>query len=177
MSNAIIHAERRFIPTHGVAVPQVGIVLGFLIKSQGEFHMYSMEHQFTDRRAASLTLSTLSLHSHCLSELHQPNNFEIYRTSKECCDEHFSSSSACLQDSKNSHDPFPWPIHFPGTEPWTRPFALHVAEDYWGTAHWFPDLINKLNCVRGSNYENWMMMDGFEAYYLFNNAEDCCEKW
>jgi len=34
MSNAIIHAERRFIPTHGVAVPQVGIVLGFLIKSQ-----------------------------------------------------------------------------------------------------------------------------------------------
>lgn len=101
---------------------------------------------------------------HCKSELHQPNNFEIYRTSKECCDEHFSRSSSCLEDSKNSHAPFPWPIHFPGTDehrPWSPPNAAHD----WATqanhrTAWFPDLIGKLNCVRGKNYENWMQEEG-----------------
>lgn len=123
-----------------------------------------------------------SVHSHCISELHQPNNFEIYRTSKECCDAHYSGSSTCLQDSKDSHDPFPWPIHFPGTQPWTRPFAPGEAEDHWGTEashrdHFFPDLINKRNCVRGNNYEHWMAEEGFAAHYLFQEATDCCEKW
>jgi len=117
---------------------------------------------------------------HCLSELHQPNNFEIYRTAKECCDAHFSSSS-CLQESKDSHDPFPWPVHFPGL-PTHRPFSPHTAEDHWGTEashenHWFPDLTNKLNCVWGRNYENWMQEDGFDKYYLFPNGTACCETW
>jgi len=118
---------------------------------------------------------------HCLSQLHQPNNFEIYRTSKECCDEHFPSSSNCLQDSKDSHDPFPWPIHFPGL-PTHRPFEPFVAEDHWGTeashvARFFPDLINKLNCVYGNNYENWMTTEGFEEHYLFVNSTECCDLW
>jgi len=125
---------------------------------------------------------------YCLSELHQPNNFEIYRTAKECCDEHYGGSSQCLEKSKHftreqtQHDPMPWPIHFPGTTPWVRPFAPAEAENIWGTeashrARWFPDLVGKLNCVNGRNYENWMQEEGFEEEYLFSNSEDCCEKW
>ena len=132
----------------------------------------------------SCTITQLHLYiysGYCKSELHQPNNFEIYRTSKECCDEHYPGSSSCLEDSKNSHPPFPWPIHFPGT-PEHRPFAPPVAEHDWSTeashsVKYFPDLINKLNCVRGSNYENWMQTEGFEDHYLFDSADDCCEKW
>ena len=178
MSNAIIHAERQFTPTHGLVVHQVGIVLGIPTSRQGKFSflpgkiIFSLHNYLTH-------FSLCSLQSHCLSEMHQPNNFEIYRTTKECCEAHFPSSFTCLQDSKDSHDPFPWPIHFPGS-PEHRPFAPPVADDHWGTearARWFPDLINKLNCVRGRNYENWMQTDGFEAYYLFENSEDCCEKW
>jgi hypothetical protein len=121
--------------------------------------------------------------------LHQPNNFEIYRTAKECCDEHYSGSSTCVQQSKEEHDPFPWPIHFPGTQPWSRPFAPEEIEGegtnnehHWGTeagnqGRWFPDLINQLNCVWGNNYEEWMTNEGFEEDYLFLGYEDCCEKW
>lgn len=49
----------------------------------------------------SHTSLTPSIHSHCISELHQVNNFEIYHTSKECCDENFPSSSACLQEKNH----------------------------------------------------------------------------
>ncbi len=113
--------------------------------------------------------------------MHQPNNFEIYRTAKECCDEHYGGSAKCLRDSKDSHDPFPWPIHFPGSVE-HRGYHPPEAEDHWGTEvshseHWFPDMINKLNCVYGSNYENWMTMEGFGEHYLFSNSENCCEKW
>ena len=113
--------------------------------------------------------------------MHPPNSFEISRTSMECCNESFPGSSTCNQESKDSAAPAPWPIHFPGT-PEYRPFAPTTAEDIWGTeaSHrtvWFPDLINKLNCVRGKNYENWMQTEGFETFYLFDNETDCCEKW
>lgn len=113
----------------------------------------------------------------CKSELHQPNHFEIYRTASECCNEHFPGSSSCEDDSQSpfrrtvgdelhlradgphTADPFPWPLHFPDSEN-HRPFAPIEAENHWGTENshrtrWFPDLINKLNCVRGRNYENW----------------------
>lgn len=112
--------------------------------------------------------------------MHQPNHFEIYRTSIECCAEHFPGSS-CVEDSKNSADPFPWQIHFPGTDE-HRPFAPYETAGDWGTqaSHrvaWFPDLINKLNCVRGSNYENWMTEEGFGEHYLFDHSKECCKKW
>ena len=112
--------------------------------------------------------------------MHQPNHFEIYRTSKECCDAHFGSS--CLETSQASHDPFPWQIHFPGTEPYTRPFAPDEAAGHSGTeaSHrqvWFPDLINRGNCVYGSNYEHWMNEEGFGPHYLFQEPDDCCKKW
>ena len=113
----------------------------------------------------------------CVSVLHQPNEFEIYRTAKECCDEHYGGSTNCITRAKTvgeGHAPFPWvslpprratnsmifashiirlqPIHFPGT-PEYRPFRPPEAENWWGTkagnsARWFPDLINKQNwCV------------------------------
>jgi len=109
--------------------------------------------------------------------MHQPNHFEIYRTSLECCEAHFSSSSTCLQDSKDSHAPFPWP----GTEG-ERPFAPGDAASEWSTVgshrkSYFPDLVNKLNCVYGSNYEHWMTEGGFGDFYLFQDAEECCKKW
>jgi hypothetical protein len=113
--------------------------------------------------------------------MHQPNHFEIYRTSGECCEEHFGGSDTCVAKSDASHAPFPFPIHFPGTDE-HRPFAPDEAQDPWGTdaSHqpfWFPDLINKLNCVYGNNYENWYQDDGFEAHYLFSNSTACCEQW
>jgi len=113
--------------------------------------------------------------------MHQPNNFEIYRTSKECCDAHYSGSSTCLAESKASHDPFPFPNHFPGTSEF-RGYAEPIAVDTWGTEasneqRWFPDLFGKLNCVFGSNYENWMSEDGFRQEYLSGTFEDCCERW
>ncbi len=119
--------------------------------------------------------------SHCRSELNQPNKFEIYRTSQECCDEQFPGSTSCLQDSIDSHAPFPFPIHFPGMSNY-RPFAPPKATNIWGTEashrnRWFPDLINKQNCVWGNNYENWMQTDGFLGLYLFDNSTNCCKKW
>jgi len=121
---------------------------------------------------------------YCKSELHQPNNFEIYRTAKECCDEHFGGSTACMDNAKTvgkGHAPFPWPIHFPGT-PEYREFRPPEAENHWGTeagndVAWFPDLNNKKNCVWGNNYEDWMSKNGFGDYYLFGSSENCCEKW
>jgi insulin receptor substrate 1 len=55
-------------------------------------------------------------------------------------------------------------------------------EHHWGTEagnpiRWFPDLINQLNCVVGTNYEEWMTNEGFEEDYLFFDGPDCCEKW
>ena len=124
-----------------------------------------------------LTWLSRSRCSYCKSEMHQPNHFEIYRTSPECCKAHFPSSSTCLQDSKDSHAPFPFPAW-----PRQRPYSPGDAASDSGTesshgVRWFPDLINKLNCVRGSNYENWMTTEGYEAYYLFTNSTLCCEKW
>jgi len=118
---------------------------------------------------------------HCLSEMHQPNKFEIYRTASECCKEHYGGSAICLTKSKASHDPFAWPIHFPGTDEY-RANRQSDPEELWGTdasniGRWFPDQINELNCKWGNNYENWMTEDGFAPYYLFSNSEDCCEKW
>ena len=99
--------------------------------------------------------------------MHQPNNFEIYRTSPECCKAHFSSSSTCLQDSKDSHAPFPFP-----SDPRQRPYSPGDRP-----VRWFPDLINKLNCVNGINYENWMTTEGYGPYYLFTDSTLCCQKW
>ena len=71
--------------------------------------------------------------------MHQPNNFEIYRTRKECCDAHYGGSEDCMVKSQHregphqGNNPFPWAIHFTGTEPWTRPFAPPEAENHWGT--------------------------------------------
>ncbi|EJK48070.1 hypothetical protein THAOC_33163 [Thalassiosira oceanica] len=120
----------------------------------------------------------------CKSELHQPNEFEIYRTAKECCDEHYGGSADCNTKAKTvgeGHAPFPWPIHFTGT-PEYRPFQPPAAENWWGTeagnhAKWFPDLINKQNCVFGDNYEDFMSEDGFSDEYLFGTSANCCEKW
>lgn len=137
--------------------------------------------------------------SRCLSQVHQPNNFEIYRTAGMCCDEHFRGNADCEAESKNPHmrtvgselhlrddgphsaDPNPWPIHFPGTEN-HRPWAPLEAENHWGTENshinrWFPDSHNKMNCVYGRNYENWYQDEGFIEFYLFRDAEDCCEAW
>ena len=113
---------------------------------------------------------------YCKSEVNQPNKYEIYRLAQECCDKQFPGSSTCLQDSNDSHAPFPWPVLY-------RPNAPPVAKNIWGTeashtTQWFPDLINKQNCVRGNNYENWMQTDGFQGLYLFgNNSTNCCKKW
>ena len=83
--------------------------------------------------------------------------------------------------SKDSHSPFPWPIHFPGT-PEHVTYRPQEAENHWGTEAgngfaWFPDLHNKANCVQGNNYEDWMSENGYNDWYLFGSAEKCCEKW
>ena len=148
------------------------IAHGFLTKQLGKC-IGCISHPCT----LFLTWSSLYRHSYCKSEMHQPNNFEIYRTSPECCNTHFPSSSTCLQDSKDSHAPFPFPAH-----PRQRPYSPEDAASDSGTegshsVRWFPDLINKLNCVRGRNYENWMTTEGYEEYYLFADSTLCCKLW
>ena len=54
---------------------------------------------------------------HCRSEMHPTQQFDIYRTSGQCCDAHFAGSSTCVQESKDSHPPFAWvsplSVHLP----------------------------------------------------------------
>jgi len=77
-----------------------------------------------------------------MSEMHQPNTFEIYplphpqgglqrplRRERDDC----MVKSQHREGPHQGNDPFPWAIHFPGTEPWTRPFAPNEAENHWGT--------------------------------------------
>ena len=45
---------------------------------------------------------------HCRSEMHPTQQFDIYRTSGQCCDANFAGSSTCVQESKDSHPPFAW---------------------------------------------------------------------
>ncbi len=179
MVNVPLHVEILLTPIHGLAAHRAGTARGSLIKTLGRsFHPNCV----TNWSSVTSYTNDHVLARHCTSVLHQPNNLlKIYRTSRECCDESLPHSSSCLQESNDSHAPFPWPIHFPGT-PEHRPFAPPIAKNTWGTdashkVHWFPDLINKLNCVSGSNYENWMQSEGFKSHYLFDNATLCCETW
>ena len=105
--------------------------------------------------------------------MHPTQQYEIYRTAQECCDEHFGGST-CLQKSQDSHAPFPWPIHFPGTPEHRQDSP---DSEVYRQTFFFPDLHNKLNCVQGRNYESWMLEDGFPEHYLFMDGDECCEKW
>ena len=114
-------------------------------------------------------------HSYCKSEMHHSNNFEIYRMPPECCNTHFPSSSTCLQEGKDSHAPIMFPAH-----PRQRPYLPGDAASDSGTkashrVRWLPDLINKLNCVRGRNFKDLMTMEGYEVYYLFADSTLCCK--
>ena len=177
-------AKKPLTQTHGQAALRAGTARGFPTKSLGKSASpLTLNSDGLFFVSISDSAATHVLRSrHCRSEVNQPNKFEIYRTAQECCDEQFTGSATCLQASNDSHAPFPWPIHFPWT-PGHRPFAPPEAKNIWGTepshtAQYFPDLINKQNCVRGNNYENWMQTDGFQGLYLFgNNATRCCQKW
>lgn len=104
--------------------------------------------------------------------MHIPNKFELYRTAQQCCEDRFPNSASCTSDSKAQYEiGTGFNMQYPTD-----------AENHWGveeshTEKWFPDLINKRNCVQGRNYENWMNAEGFQEEYLFNDALDCCEKW
>jgi len=111
---------------------------------------------------------------HCRSEMHPTQQFDIYRTSGQCCDAHFAGSSTCVQESKDSHPPFAWPAHFPGT-PEYRQYS--PPEQINRGVMWYPDLHNMLNCVRGKRYEVWMSDEGFAEHYLFSDANGCCSYW
>jgi hypothetical protein len=34
-----------------------------------------------------------------------------------------------------------------------------------------------VNCVQGNNYEDWMSEHGYNDWYLFGTAVECCEAW
>lgn len=115
---------------------------------------------------------------HCRSEMHPSQQFQIYRTSGKCCAAHFGGSSACAQKSEDSHPPFLWPVHFPGTPE----YGQHLSPEEQGRGIgreivWYPDLKNELNCIQGRDYEPWMSGKGFAEYYLFPDADDCCAYW
>ena len=175
-SNVIQPAKKRLTLIPLRAARRAGTARGFLTKSLGKSHLQIYHRIYFTFRSKNLTCRLNLCCRHCRSEVNQPNKFEIYRTAQECCTEQFSGSSTCLQVSNDSHAPFPWPLH-------NRPNAPPDAKNIWGTeashtTQWFPDLINKQNCVRGNNYENWMQTDGFVGLYLFgNNATKCCQKW
>ena len=108
MSNVTIHAAKLSIQILGLAVHPDGIVLGFRTKTTGKsfFNTLMSKLRRTEQVwhiavADSIIPENLR---HCVSELHQPNNFEIYRTSKECCDEHYGGSADCITKSKAEHE-------------------------------------------------------------------------
>jgi len=103
----------------------------------------------------------------CKSEMHQTETYVIYRTTKECCEAN-SDSADCIEVSKREAAPFPFRIY--PDRPMQPPPGGRSRK-------YFPDLSNKLNCVYSLRYEDWMMTDGYEGYYLFDNAGDCCDMW
>ena len=118
---------------------------------------------------------------HCVSDYHIPNQFEIYRSAKECCQEHYGGSSQCLTDSKTPGIGFIERLNgFPNT---TNFYAPVEAEYLWQSERgqpemWFPDLYGKQNCVFGSNYEHWMNENAeVRDEYLHGTSANCCEKW
>ena len=179
MSNVSLRVKKPLTQIRLLVARQVGTARGSLTRRLGKFIIILKSQFFPE--CQSETADSIHFNSHCLSKMSQPNKFEIYRTSKECCSEHFPGSTSCIQDSIDSHPRFPWPIHFPGMSNY-RPIGPPNAANNWGTdashtVQWFPDLINKQNCVRGRNYEHWMQTDGFAGLYLFDNSTNCCKKW
>jgi len=115
---------------------------------------------------------------YCKSEMHIPNEFMIYRSAKDCCQEHYGGSAQCVTDSKNlgakSRS-----SEFPNTSNYYAPVE---ADNIWQTEQgqaprWFPDLYNKQNCVYGSNYESWMNEGDFKESYLSKTSARCCDSW
>lgn len=88
--------------------------------------------------------------------------YELYRTSQACCEKHFARSPSCKANSDAAYPPQVTPIGSPEN---TNPLK------------YFPDLSDTQNCVLGRNYDSWMSETGFAAYYLFDNASDCCKMW
>lgn len=99
--------------------------------------------------------------------MHLSQQYEIYRTASECCEAHFKGSSTCLDDSRASHVPYPWPIYQ------VRGDSPPPGKD----SKWYPDLSNKINCVYGKRYDEWMAADGYDTYYLFPSSTKCCDMW
>ena len=115
---------------------------------------------------------------YCKSEMHIPNEFMIYRSAKDCCQEHFGGSAQCVTDSKNLGANYR-SSEFPNTSNY---YAPAEADNLWQTEQgqaprWFPDLYNKQNCVYGSNYESWMNDEDFRESYLSKTSARCCDSW
>jgi len=139
-------------------------------------HCKSEMHNTQNNGKVDKNFGLTSLKSDGKTDLHGALGVSanIFRTSKQCCEVHFNTSATCLQESKDSHPPFPWPIHFPGT----AEYRNFLPPDERGRSNvWFPDLHNELNCVFGRNYEAWMGDNGFSDFYLFPDPRNCCKKW
>lgn len=118
---------------------------------------------------------------YCESEFHIPNEFEIYRTAKQCCDEHYGGSAQCVTDSKTPGKGYIAPMNeFPDGY---NNYAPVEADYLWQSVrgqepHWYPDLYGQQNCVYGSDYEHWMNENKeIRDQYLHGTANNCCEKW
>ena len=58
--------------------------------------------------------------------------------------------------------------------PWAPAITNNVntkPQKFWA------DLLGNRNCVFTNTYDDWMMEEGFDDYYLFNDGSGCCEIW
>jgi len=101
-----------------------------------------------------------STKGYCISTMNIIETFTIYRTAQECCTANYPTSTTCVSDGKAQHAPFPWP-----------------PQGYGKQNFYYPDLFNKINCVYGNKYEDWMENFGYDEYYLFDTASGCCGMW
>ncbi|KAL7471196.1 hypothetical protein ACHAXS_011514, partial [Conticribra weissflogii] len=101
-----------------------------------------------------------STKGYCISTMNIIEKFTIYRTAQECCTANFPTSTTCVSEGKAQHAPFPWP-----------------PRGYGKQNFYYPDLFNKINCVYGNKYEDWMENFGYDEYYLFDTASGCCGMW
>ena len=130
----------------------------------------------------------------CETKTDLVNEPEIYRTAKACCEENFPGSASCEYDSlavwghpSNAGELFfGFCLLFSLKNVLTTaliliaypPWAPVGSNDANSKPQWFfPDLSDNNNCLRGNNYEDWMLEEGFSDYYLFVSGDDCCKMW
>ena len=99
----------------------------------------------------------------CVSTVNLSGQYNIHRTSTQCCEKHFSylDTQGCVEESEQSVED-------------AKDDQEQVAlRPYF----YYPDIYGRDNCIYNNMYYEWMMALIVCDDYLFPSMEDCCSKW